>query len=222
MTNFKLKLLAIIFMTIDHIGHFVPLDSTLHIIMRMIGRLSFPIFLFLILEGYKYTSDKIKYISRLYVFALISTYPFFYCMGSVFNVYFTLGTVVIMLLVLEKNSNWAYNYIILIIFAYVSFPFDWGLPAIITVFFLRKSIYNTKNTAVKLPFILSLTVLLYYSIIDTIHLETFYYIIPILGAIPILLKYNGNLGYVLTGYKRYFFYIYYPLHLVIIGLIIHI
>ncbi len=223
MTNFQLKILALIFMTIDHIGYFVPIDKsyTPHLVMRMIGRLSFPIFLFLILEGYKHTSNKKKYVISLYIFALISTFPFYYCFGTISNVFFTLGTVVLMLLVFEKYANCAYNYIIFLVFMYASFPFDWGLPAIITVFFLRHSLYDTKKTAVRLPIYLALSTTLYYSITGTIQLSTFYFIIPILGSIPLLLRYNGKLGFKLSGYKKYLMYGYYPLHLLIIGLIVN-
>ncbi len=220
MTNFQLKILALIFMTIDHIGYYIPdTFDPLHLIMRMIGRLSFPIFLFLILEGYKFTRDKKRYIAGMYIFAFISALPFYLCFGIIYNVFFTLGTVVLMLLVLEKYSNCAYNYIILIAFAFVSFPFDWGFPAIITVFFLRHSMYDTHKTAIRLPIFLALSTTLYYSTVDTINIYLMYYIVPILGAIPFLLTYNGKLGLKLKGRTKYVMYAYYPAHLTILALI---
>ena len=58
LSNSTLKILACIFMFIDHIGyHLLP-----HIyVLRLIGRLSFPIFAFLIVEGCKYTRNKLKH-----------------------------------------------------------------------------------------------------------------------------------------------------------------
>ncbi len=220
MTNFTLKIFALVFMTIDHIGYFLDSANTLQIEMRMIGRLSFPIFLFLILEGYKHTSNKMKYMSRLYIFAIISSVPFYLCFGSIFNVFFTLGTVILMLLIFEKYSNCTYNYIIFLIFCFLAYPFDWGLPAIITVFFLRHFLYDTKKVAIRLPIYLALATTLYFSTITPLHITLLQYILPILCAIPFLLSYNGKLGLKLNGSKKYFMYFYYPLHLLVISLFV--
>ncbi len=220
MSNFKLKILAMLFMTIDHIGYFLTTESPYYMILRSIGRLSFPIFLFLILEGYTHTHNKTKYIKGLYIFAFISIIPFYLCFGRIFNVFFTLGTVVLMLYVFEKFSNCAYNYILFLIFAYISFPFDWGLPAIITVFFLRDKLYKTNILAILLPIFLTISTFIYYSISSTIGVSTVILTLTILGSMPILLLYNGELGFKLTGYKKYFMYIYYPLHLVIIKILL--
>ncbi len=74
-----LKIVAIITMLIDHIG-VVFLSSSdnydLYRVCRMIGRISFPIFCFLLTEGFYYTRDKVKYIKRLFLFAIISEIPF--------------------------------------------------------------------------------------------------------------------------------------------------
>ncbi len=217
MSNFKLKIFALLFMTIDHIGFFLPASTPLQLVMRTIGRLSFPIYLFLILEGYKHTSDRKNYIKSLYVFAIISTIPFYICFGHIFNVFFTLGTVVLMLYVLDKYSNCTYDFLLFLAFAYVSYKFDWGLPAIMTVFFLRHKIYDTKSIALLLPIVLTASTLTYFSITGNIGLYILVFTLPILGAIPFLLKYNGTLGYILEGNKKYFMYIYYPLHLLLIA-----
>ena len=89
----QLKLIALLTMFIDHIGAiimpclidsaqanqnlslFISLEGIL-ILMRLIGRVSFPIFAFLIVNGYFHTSNKSNYLLRLTVFALISE-PFF-------------------------------------------------------------------------------------------------------------------------------------------------
>lgn len=77
MSTFTLKLIAIITMMIDHIGVVLLEDpSVLYTLSRCIGRLAFPIFVFLIVEGFYHTSDVKKYLTRLGVFALISEIPF--------------------------------------------------------------------------------------------------------------------------------------------------
>lgn len=68
-----LKIIAMISMVFDHVGDmFFPNAMWL----RMIGRLSMPVFSFCIAEGFTHTKDKKKYLCRLGVFALISEIPF--------------------------------------------------------------------------------------------------------------------------------------------------
>ncbi|HKM03534.1 MAG TPA: TraX family protein [Lachnospiraceae bacterium] len=86
-----LKIIAIIIMLIDHIGasviarllnggYFSDLDYTrfknYYEILRTIGRIAFPIFCFLLVEGFLHTRSPKKYIVRLGVFGLISEWPF--------------------------------------------------------------------------------------------------------------------------------------------------
>lgn len=71
--NDVLKLIAIITMLIDHIGFFFFPDELL---FRQIGRLSFPIFCYLITVGYVHTSNFNRYVLRLLKFALISQAPY--------------------------------------------------------------------------------------------------------------------------------------------------
>ena len=73
MTSFELKIIAVITMFIDHSGAVLFPHA---IWMRYVGRLSFPIYCFLIVEGYIHTHDIKKYLIRIGVFALISEIPF--------------------------------------------------------------------------------------------------------------------------------------------------
>lgn len=93
MTGFHLKILALIAMLIDHIGA-VLFPQILW--LRYIGRLSFPIYCFLVGEGLWYTRDLKKYLLRMGAFALLSEIPFDLAFhGTVWywqnqNVFFTL------------------------------------------------------------------------------------------------------------------------------------
>ena len=66
-----LKIIALITMTIDHIGFFLLTpDTTLYLATRIIGRIAFPLFAFMIVEGFFHTRDLAGYIKRLIVLGL--------------------------------------------------------------------------------------------------------------------------------------------------------
>jgi len=78
-TSMSLHVMAMAFMLCDHLwGTIVPGNDWL----TCIGRVSFPIFAFMIVEGYFHTKNLKKYISRLLMFAVISEIPFNLAMGS--------------------------------------------------------------------------------------------------------------------------------------------
>ena len=108
-----LKTIAVVSMFIDHAGaslvrryisltagHVTPQQAALYkqiyYYMRRIGRLAFPIFCFMIVEGFLHTKDLKKYLSRMLLFAFLSEFPFDYALHhgqAIFdkqNVYFTL------------------------------------------------------------------------------------------------------------------------------------
>lgn len=130
-----LKLIAMLTMLIDHIGATIVLQLVqrnpnnfdvfgnvhmtgmviLYYILRGIGRLAFPIFIFLLLEGFRYTHNRFFYIGRLLLFAIISEIPFDLAVNlpaklimkghflefTSQNVFFTLAIGMIVLTVLE-------------------------------------------------------------------------------------------------------------------------
>lgn len=207
MSSFNLKLIAIVTMLIDHIGAVL---FPQYIVFRIIGRISFPIFCFLLTEGYIHTNNFKKYIIRLLIFAFISEIPYdlafhnqiLYIYGQ--NIFFTLflGMILLKLIDCFKSQN---NYfmvfvstICICILAYM-LKCDYGYRGIliILVFYIFK--YDFKKM------LFFQTLILLYSPISIFGLFAF---------IPIHI-YNGKKGYNI----KYLFYIFYPIHLFILYLI---
>ncbi len=123
----QLKLIAVISMLVDHIGFLVVGDGfvlpkmeagetlggwwTLYCVLRMAGRIAFPIFCFLLLEGSVHTKNWKRYAGRLGVFALVSEIPFDLMGAGVMvswdtqNVFFTLLLGLLMMKVLDAAGG---------------------------------------------------------------------------------------------------------------------
>ena len=146
MSSFVIKIIAIISMLFDHtndvfIGHLS--------VFNLIGRIAFPLFSFQLVVGYTYTHNIKKYISRMFIFALISQIPYsifiYIYTGTYFelNIFFTLATSLICMYILSsKNINiylkLLYISICLIIAYYLKFDYSiFGIlyPLFIFVFY---------------------------------------------------------------------------------------
>ena len=79
LSSFTLHVLAMILMLCDHLwATLLPGQEWL----TCIGRIAFPIFAFMIAEGFYQTSNRKKYLKRMFIFALISEIPFNLIMSS--------------------------------------------------------------------------------------------------------------------------------------------
>ena len=216
LSNFDLKILAIITMTIDHIGAIMYPNID---IFRIIGRISFPIFAFLLVEGFKHTSNKLKYFLRLLLFAVIAQPIYDYAFNNhELNILFTFSLSFLLLSSLEfikkiinKYSKGIENYLYKTVF----------YSLIYILFVLFSIILNVDYQAlgISLVFIFYLVPNLYLSfllyLLAVIFLATntiqFYSLLSFL----FIYMYNGEKGKNI----KYFFYLYYPLHLLILKML---
>lgn len=215
MDSFKLKLIACGTMVIDHVGFiFFPNQ----IIFRIIGRIAFPIFAFLIAEGYIKTSDRRKYITRLSVFGVISQVPFMFFellagrQEFILNIFFTLALGLLALFFLTKPKNILIKVLGVVGIALVAhfghFSYGaYGILAVVTSYiFLQNKKAGTVSLSI-LPFIENVRL----ALIGVNFPQLF----AVLSLIPIYF-YNGLPG---KKISRWWFYWFYPGHLALLATI---
>ena len=223
----QIKLIAIIAMTIDHITWMLyPGCQKIWWVIGLhaIGRLTAPIMWFFIAEGYHYTKNVKKYILRLFVFAIISHFAYDFAGGIPFipNGFFNMTSVmwslawsvVLMVIYTTKQlPKWA-KIVLVILICLITFPSDWSTIAAMCPVYL----YLNRNDFKKQSFALIIWTAIY-AIVYFIFIDKVYGILQMctLLSLPILKQYNGERGQ-WKGMK-WFFYLYYPLHLCVIGII---
>lgn len=214
-----LKTLALISMLVDHTASALLRQADWGILtvgthgirlypyMRALGRIAFPIYCFLLVEGYVHTRSVRKYAGTLLCFALISELPWnllhadqlFYLHSQ--NVFFTLILGLIGIVVIDRAKGKGFQLLCVSALLAVSFVLkaDYGSTGfcfILIMFLLRE---NRGLQAVIGAGILS----------------------PYAGlaALPIWL-YNGKRGYI-QGFGKYLFYAVYPAHMMILWILQH-
>ncbi len=230
-----LKIIAVLTMFIDHLGASLLIEALrlmsaeaydkwlpIYHVLRNVGRMSFPIFVFLLVEGFFYTRSRKKYLERLLLFSLLSEIPFdlaFY--GSLFY---------------EGSQNvfWALVIGLLVI---------WGIER------LRK-LCGKRSVAAATGGILTVVVILTgVMLAEWLHVDygmhgilltALFYLGKRLPVPPVLICFAGYLLFLWEPYSiggflmilcyngarkvrgkgfQYFFYLFYPMHLLILGLV---
>ena len=213
-----LKIIAAISMLIDHIGYMFFPDI---LIFRIIGRLAFPIFAYMIAEGCRYTKNKLRYFTTIFILALLCQCAYFYSVGDMYlNVLVTFSLSIALIFSFQQclkalrqglyvNALLFPLSVLLVYIFTLYFKIDYGFHGIMLPLFASiispKDEYSRKvNVALFTVglFILSLSLggVQYYSLL----------------ASGLLLMYSGKRG----KYKmKYFFYVFYPLHLISLEII---
>ena len=203
LNNNQLKIIALISMTIDHIG--VQLFPNLRI-LRIIGRLAFPIFAYMIAEGVKYTKNRKKYLLTISLTALFCQLIYFFAEKSLDQCILVTFSLSILLIYALENDNLIISLISLIggFILTEILNIDYGFLGILTPVFIYFANSKTHKLITSGVLMILLGIVMggvqWYSIF----------------AIPLLALYNGKRGKLNL---KYLFYIYYPLPLGIIYLI---
>lgn len=232
LTGSYLKWIAIVTMFIDHIGAFLiepyllkqgifpgitflgPAElmaNTYNIllqvntILRLIGRFAFPIFAFLLVEGFLHTRNLKRYILQMGIFALVSEIPFDLAGSGTLieyshqNIFFTLFTGLLCISIyhrLDGISNMRWVVLLVAMFLSSFFRFDYGAMGVLLIF-------------------------IFYHFHDDFKLRNLFSAVVLLQQLTAVLSlfliqlYNGKRG----KQNKYFFYMFYPVHLMLFFLL---
>ncbi len=222
--NFKylstsaLKVIALLAMVVDHCGlvlyywayKFHGCPETVYTAMRYIGRISFPIYCFLLAEGFVHTKNVKKYALNVLTFAFISEIPFDYMLKykpftlECQNVMFTLFFGICAMYCAKKTKEGKYIYLPLGVIPFLLAHFlntdygAWGVSLMLLFYLLREYPAFMYGIASAVLFIK--------------HIAATFAVLPIM-------MYNGQRGKIRI---KYFFYVFYPAHIIILCVIRYI
>lgn len=207
-------------MTFDHIGYYIFYEN---LTLRIIGRLAFPIFAYMIAEGCKYTRNKLRYLSTIFIFAVFCQVSSSVITKILYmNIFVTFALSVSLIFVYEffrkRKTLMSFALVVLVFIALLfialgmpkilpkslEFEIDYGIIGILCPFL----VYVGFNKVTKLALLA----------LGLIGLSIMYFDIQwfsLFALIPLFL-YSGKRG----RFKlKYLFYFYYPLHIGVICLI---
>lgn len=218
-----LKLIACIAMLSDHLAKFwfyrfswanevwfrvAGRDISLLQLMQMFGRFAFPIFVFLLVEGFEKTKNRRRYGISLLVLALLSEIPFNLMNGGTLlfekqNVMFTL--------LLGYLAMWSLEY-------FKGKPLI-SLALLVCMFLISRYMQANYRTA-GFIFILLMYGLRKERVIQTVACPVLLQMkLMVFLSLMLTCLYNGKRGFIKTPFLKYCFYAFYPVHMLVIYLL---
>lgn len=209
LSSFHLKIIALLTMIIDHLGIMFFEDYS---VFRIIGRIAFILYAFMLVEGYFHTKNIRRYLGKLFLWALVSEVPFDWANFGVFfnfghqNIFWTLFLSALSIHWLENNKELGLKIFICLVVLFLALILRvdysiYGVSVILSFYFFKKC---------RIGYILPISIL---SIVAVFVLNKFQ-CFALLGFVPILM-YNGQQGRK-TGNIYYSFY---AVHLLILAII---
>lgn len=220
----SLKVLAVLSMLVDHCAYFfIEHGTSLYEAMRCFGRIAFPVFAFLVAEGFTHSHNRMRYFLTLLGFALISEIPWYMLNGNdgTHNVMFTLAIGVVTIAAFDRlREHLPLCLIIVAAFAYLAWTFgsdyDWRGVMMIVIFYMlqrqtiepwvaRNQIHFPSQSILQIAF--------------TLPLMAHYGVMGAILASTVIFLYDGRRGFIHSNVAKYSFYAVYPLHLILIAIV---
>lgn len=207
-----IKIIALVTMTLDHIGYMLYPDIEL---FRILGRIAMPLFAFLIAYGATKTRNTNKYFLRLFLFAIAIQMSFNIFEGNLFayynwNIFFTLSFGVLAVMFIKRYRYYSIPLVLATLGLAYALPIDYGIHGVLLIilfyFALRHSLLTLKITAV-------FSIAIFCLIFCLQHWWSTQWYALIATAFIVLFK-DQKLK--IHPIEKWAFYIYYPLHFIII------
>ena len=229
-----IKYIAMFTMLLNHIATiFLTPGTWVFELFIAIGYFTAITMVYFLVEGYRYTHSKKTYISRLFIFALISEIP--YCLAFTtngviefygLNMLFTLCVCFGILYVLDTAKSKRAKVCLVIFGMFISLFCDWALLA--PIFTLLFAWAENSEHRTKLAFGLSVMIFGVFNFFGglgrfSLAANMLYALLSVIGmgmaAICIVLFYNGKRMEKGKTFSKWFFYLFYPVHLLVLGVL---
>ncbi len=217
-----IKYVAMFTMFLNHFANvFLPVNSMLTEVLMNVGYFTAPVMCYFLVEGYQYTHSKQKYGQRLLLFAILSEIPFVWATGFfALNMIFTLFFCFLLLCLQEKETNPFRRRAGTVLLFIATMFSDWALFApMFTLLFWknrgnRKGIVKTFVIGGSLFGLMNLlNYLALYPFAEAL-LHSLFSVVGVAAAgIVITCFYNGKRAERGRVFSKWFFYLFYPLHL---------
>lgn len=228
-----IKYIAMFTMLLNHVAEIFLPGGILYGIFLNVGFFTAVVMCYFMVEGYQYTHSKKKYLQRLILFAVISQIPYSlafargtYIEFQNFSMMTTLTLCFLILLTLEQVKNKPLKILLILFLIFLTYFCDWPLLApIYTLLFVWAQ--NSERRLKAAFFLCTLLEGVYaFSLYITFYAywESLGYTIyamagVALGGLCILFLYNGKRIEKGQKFSKWFFYFFYPGHLLILGII---
>ncbi len=217
-------------MACNHFAEVFELGGPLGAALRAIGFFTAPVMCFFLVEGYHYTHSKAEYGARLLFFALLSQFPFAWSTRyyKTPNILFTLFVCFLIIHCMETMRENVLKYLAIGVLFAITLPMDWGIlaPFLVIALTRAKGDRNQQKLAFAAFIVISFGVsMMQYNHSTGFDLETqlgraiFENITPVIAAVTVLDLYNGKRAAKRRNFYKWFFYIFYPAHLLLLGLL---
>ena len=223
-----IKYIAMITMLLNHVADiFLTSGTVLYEVLEDIGYFTAPVMCYFLVEGFDYTSSRMKYGQRLIIFAALSQFPYQLAFqDDTLNMIYTLLCCFLILAALELSFNPVYKVAVCVLLTIATAVSDWALVAPICTILL----YYSKDSRIKTALAFGTT----YAIFVPFNIQKYMYDVPgnwtmyavwhgllsgvgiLAAAVVILIFYNGQRAKHAQNFSKWFFYIFYPAHLLVL------
>lgn len=226
-----LKVIAIIAMTIDHLAWvgietYQQAETLQQIVLHCIGRLTAPMMIFFVAEGYHYTHNFRSYLRRLLMLAVVSHFAFCYFNTSGFNpldntlfnatsIAWPLlwGLILLKVWDMERLARW-HKVVVTLVACLLTCTSDWSCAAPLAILMIGRN----RDDFYKQMLWMMVIITGYAVAFFVFHSHTYGMVhMASWMVVPLLALYNGQRGRLRWLGK--FFYYYYPAHMALIGLL---